>query len=76
MISDQMEKPSHRITATVTYTNMVGFFVDDFTSATNNPYLSHITYFSGSILHGVHSIFPPPNVTKHQGQDPISQRKN
>ena len=45
-------------------------------AATKNPSLSHLTHFLREILHGVHYISPsPPNITKHQVQDPISQKK-
>ena len=27
------------------------------------------------MLHGVHSIFPPPPITNHDGDDPISEKK-
>ena len=27
------------------------------------------------MLHGIHSIFPPPSVTGHNGGDPISEKK-
>ena len=30
---------------------------------------------SRSILFGIHSIFPPPHITNHNGQDPISEKK-
>ncbi len=28
-----------------------------------------------AMLTGIHSIFPPPSITGHQGEDPISQKK-
>ena len=50
------------------------FFLDDLIAATDNPLLLHLTHFLKEILHGVHSIFPPPNVTKNQGKEQISQK--
>ena len=70
-----MENSRHRSKAAVTYKNLVKVFVDNFITATNNPSLPYLTDFSRAILHGVHSIFSPPNVTKHQGQDPKFHRK-
>ena len=75
MTADQTENPRHRLTAAVIYTNLVEVFVYYFIAATNNLYLSHLTHFSREMLHGVNSIFHPPNFTKHQDQDPISQKK-
>ena len=27
------------------------------------------------ILFGIHSIFPPPKITQHNGGDPVSEKK-
>ena len=27
------------------------------------------------MLHGIHTIYPPPSVTKHLGEDPVANRK-
>jgi hypothetical protein len=50
-------------------------FVDDFIGMTNNASLPHLTQLSRAMLHGIHSIFPPPSLTKHDGGDPISEKK-
>ena len=31
-------------------------------------------HLSGALLHGIHSVFPPPKVSGHNGQDPISKK--
>ena len=73
MIAYQTDNPSHRIKSSVTYTNIVEVFVYDFIAETNNPSLSHLTHFSMAILHKLHSIPLPPNITKHRGQDLLLQ---
>jgi hypothetical protein len=50
-------------------------FVDDFIAATNDLRRKSIRHLSRTMLHGAHSVYPPPTVTKHQGEDPISKRK-
>jgi hypothetical protein len=50
-------------------------FVDDFIGATNTTSPEHLEHFSRAMLFGVHSVFPPPAITGHQGEDPISQKK-
>jgi hypothetical protein len=35
----------------------------------------HLLQLSRAILHGIHSIFPPPSISKHCGGDPISEKK-
>jgi len=64
-----------RLQATATYLNLVEVFVDDFIGATNNTSPEHLEHFSRAMLFGVHSVFPPPAITGHQGEDPILQKK-
>ena len=54
---------------------LIEVFVDDFIGATNNSQPDHLLHISRAMLHGFHSIFPPPSITKHTGEDPISQKK-
>ena len=71
----QKAEALHRLNAAAHVTNLMEVFVDDFIAATNNTSKEHLAHFSKAILHGVHSIFPPPEVTGHQGEDPIAQKK-
>lgn len=50
-------------------------FVDDFMGGTNYLEISNLRNISRAMLHGIHTIFPPPKVTGHQGGDPISVKK-
>jgi hypothetical protein len=50
-------------------------FVDDFVGITNNLSRAHLTHISRAMINGIHSIFPPPEVTTHTGGDPISEKK-
>ena len=50
-------------------------FVDDFIGLTNNITDTHLTTVSRAMIHGVHSVFPPPDVSGHNGHDPISHPK-
>jgi hypothetical protein len=49
--------------------------VDDFIGCTDDLSTSHLTKISRAMLHGIHSIFPPPSITGHKGGDPISEKK-
>lgn len=64
-----------RLQAAANVTNIIEVFVDDFCAATNNLSREHLEHFSRSMLHGVHSVFPPPQITGHNGEDPVSQKK-
>ena len=76
MGNEDAHHPRHRLTAAITYANLVEVFVDDFIAATNaTGDATHLLHFSRAMLHGVHSIFPPPDITGHTGQDPVSQKK-
>ena len=50
-------------------------FVDDFMGGTNNHQKENLRKISRAMLHGIHTVFPPPAVTGHQGGDPISEKK-
>ena len=39
---------------------------------TNDP--AQLLHLSG-VLHGIHRVFPPPQVSGHNGKDPISKKK-
>ena len=55
--------------------NFVEVYVDDFVGGTNNLELTHLRHLSRAVLHGIHSVFPHPDISKHNGEDPISQKK-
>ena len=50
-------------------------FVDDFISGTNKLDKEHLIKLSRAMINGIHSIFPPPEVTTHNGGDPIAEKK-
>ena len=50
-------------------------FVDDFIGTTNSTDNTQIRQLSRAMLHGIHSVFPPQNLTGHEGGDPISEKK-
>jgi hypothetical protein len=56
-------------------TTILEVFVDDFIGVINTNDYPTLLHLSRAMLHGVHSCFPPPTVTKHMGGDPISEKK-
>ena len=54
---------------------LVEVYVDDYICATNDCSREHLTQVSRAMLHGIHAIFPPPDVTGHNGGDPIAEKK-
>ena len=76
-LAKMLEKEDHlsRLSAAAFTTNLIEVFVDDFCAMTNNLSKEHLRQFAKAIIHGIHSVFPPPEVTLHAGEDPISQKK-
>ena len=70
-----MPKPITPFLETQQQINNTEVYVDDFIGMTNNLQQNHILQYSRAILHSIHSIFPPPSVSKHKGEDPISVKK-
>jgi hypothetical protein len=56
-------------------TTILEVFVDDFIGMTNDRTEKYLSQISRAMLHGIHSIFPPPSMTGHDGGDPISEKK-
>jgi len=54
---------------------IIEVYVDDFIGCTNNILPAHLTQVSRAMLHGIHALFPPPAITRHCGEDPISESK-
>ena len=70
-----------KVRATDTNKNLQGLidllevYVDDFIAMSNNIEQAHLRQLSREMLHGIHAIFPPPEVTGHKGFDPIAYKK-
>ena len=58
-----------------THATKIEVYVDDFITCTNNRTPTHLKHLSRAILVGIHSIFPPPKVSGHTGEDPVSKTK-
>ena len=50
-------------------------YVDDFCTAAQTSDFNTLQSISRSLIHGIHSVFPPPSISKHGGGDPISEKK-
>ena len=57
------------------FASLIEVYMDDFIIATNNLTTQHLHQLARAILHGIHSIFPPPHITNHCGEDPVSIKK-
>ena len=75
MLSKATLDTMHCLHATAAYVNPIEVFVDDFLAMTNNFSKEHLQKISQAMLHGIHSVFPPPSTSDHDEHDPISQKK-
>ena len=57
------------------FAHLMEVYVDDFIQAAQTTNPAQLQHLSRAMLHGIHSIFPPPHRTSHNGQDPIHQKK-
>ena len=57
------------------FLHMLEVYVDDFIQLAQSSNPDVLRHCSRAALHGIHSVFPPPIITGHRGEDPISQKK-
>jgi hypothetical protein len=50
-------------------------FMDDFIGLAQTTDPDALRHISCVLLQGIHSVFPPPLVTGHAGEDPIAMKK-
>ena len=50
-------------------------YVDDFIGLIHAPTHQQLQHFTRAILHAIHRIFPPANITKNHNDEPISLKK-
>jgi hypothetical protein len=50
-------------------------YVDDFIHLAQTTNATKLRHLARATLHGLHSCFPPPSVTGHDGEDPVSMKK-
>ncbi|MEM7495148.1 MAG: hypothetical protein AAF471_03235 [Myxococcota bacterium] len=50
-------------------------YLDDYVGMLQSTDTRHLRFMSRALLTAIHSVFPPPDVTGHVGQDPVSQKK-
>jgi hypothetical protein len=70
-------RPAKRQRTSETTWQMAGVFVDDFIlAAVEDKSGTMLINTARAALHSIHGVFPPPNVSGHQGgKDPVSEKK-
>jgi hypothetical protein len=57
------------------FVKLLEVYVDDFIQLAQTENRAQLEHLSRAILHAIHSVFPPPAVTGHNGEDPIALKK-
>ena len=57
------------------FVQLLESFVDDFMHLVQSTDPEVLRHCSRALLHGIHSVFPPPKITGHSGADPVSVKK-
>jgi hypothetical protein len=57
------------------FTRLLEVYIDDFIQLAQTTDPAKLQHLSRAVLHGIHSVFPPPSVTSHAGEDPVSIKK-
>lgn len=61
--------------ATEKFVRLLEVYIDDFINLAQTTDVNELRHISRAVLHGIHSIFPPPAVTGHDGEDPVALQK-
>ena len=69
------ELPWDDTKSSVAFLHLLEVYVDDFIHLAQTTDVAALRHCSRAILHGIHSVFPPPAITGHNGEDPISLKK-
>ena len=72
--------PTHQLanpesTAAWDFLHLIEVYIDDFIQLAQCTDPTKLLHISRAILHGIHSIFPPPTITGGNEEDPIAFKK-
>jgi hypothetical protein len=57
------------------FCHLLETFVDDFINIAQTAHVEQLWHICQALLHAIHSVFPPPQITGHDGDTPISIKK-
>ncbi|KAL7525691.1 hypothetical protein ACHAXR_001116, partial [Thalassiosira sp. AJA248-18] len=59
----------------IKFLQLLEVYVDDVIQLAQTSDREALLHCSRALLHGIHSVFPPPAITGHSGEEPISLKK-
>ena len=57
------------------FINQLELYMDDFILMSQCQSKQDMSLISRKVLHAIHTVFPPSNITGHNGDDPTSVKK-
>jgi hypothetical protein len=72
---EKFPEPPNRDISDEQWAQLIEVYVDNFIQAAQTTDPDRLLHMSHAVLHSIHSMFPPPLVTGHNGKDPVSQKK-
>jgi hypothetical protein len=57
------------------FTHLLEVYIDDFIQLAQTTNQEQLRHLARTILQGIHSVFQTPEVTGHDGEDPVSMKK-
>jgi hypothetical protein len=57
------------------FTHLMEVYINNFIQLAQTMDVHQLEHLSRAMLHAIHSVFPPPTITGHTGEDPISIKK-
>ena len=69
-----MAPPSNHVNRKL-FAHLIEVFINNFIQAAQTTNEAMLRHLSSALLHGIHSVFPPPKWTGHKGENPIHEKK-
>ena len=57
------------------FTHLLEVYIDNFIQLAQTTNQEQLRHLARAVLQGIHLVFPPPVVTGHDGEDPVSMKK-
>ena len=57
------------------FRRLIEVYVDDFIALVQTSDRHQLLHITRALLHAIHDVFPPPHISGHKGDDPISLKK-
>ena len=74
-LPEDIDLPSIERVDNETLTKLLDVYMDDFIGLAQAPTHGELLHFTRAVLHGIHTVFPPPGPSEDPDDEPISVKK-